>query len=282
VANYPNYIKKTLLGKDASDTYPIYKYELIPEALPTSVLAKTLPKIILTSGVHGEEKPATDALYHMVYSLCNEWKTNPLLEYLRFNVEIVFIPVINPWGFTNNTRHNSNNVDINRNYSELWTLGVVGTQVYGGTAPWSEIESQYVKSILDNNTDAVFYSDLHSAGDGSDYSKLLYHVVPLQNYYKENTEILAVYNIEQMTRQYIKNYNLPDNIGYFGRLDHSIIGGIAPLYGISLGIPSTSSECFYKLPGEPNLYSSNTIKACSEWLVNWVLTIIKLAKQTIS
>jgi len=274
---YPEYITKTLLGNDSSGTYPIYKYVLKPLSLPEAILPKTLPKIVITAGVHGEEKPSTDALYHMINSICTEWKTNPILEYLRFNVEIIFIPSVNPWGLMHGGRHNSNAVDINRNYSEKWSLRTVGTQEYGGTAPFSEVETQYVKLMLDDNTDALFYSDLHSAGTGDVYRSLMYHVVAVGDYYNEDVEIVAKYHLEKMTREFIKNYGLPENEGFFGWIDRSTIGGIAPLYGLSLNIPSTSSESFYRLPNEELAYSSTTLKACSEWLTNWLITIIQQA-----
>jgi len=125
------YITSSLLGNDQSNTYPIYQYRLKPSGVSATNLNRHLPKLLICCGLHGEEKNSVFSTYHLVKDICENWRTSPLLTYLRWNVEIILIPSANPWGFMNNTRHNVNGVDLNRNFSYGW---VSGTSTYPAQA----------------------------------------------------------------------------------------------------------------------------------------------------
>ncbi|PNY88123.1 M14 family metallopeptidase, partial [Staphylococcus capitis] len=67
------------------------------------------------------------------------------LAYIRKNVRVVIVPIVNPWGFANRERENVNNVDLNRNFDYYWSNGS-GTRStgknYKGSKPFSERESR--------------------------------------------------------------------------------------------------------------------------------------------
>lgn len=70
--------------------------------------------ILLTSGVHGNEKSAVWGLLNFVkdYLSANSiWEKK-----LTNNEEYYIVPVINPWGYNNNSRNNYNDININRDY----------------------------------------------------------------------------------------------------------------------------------------------------------------------
>lgn len=277
-SEHSDYITQTLLGNDQSGTYPIYEFHLKPIGITSSKLTKTLPKIVIVCGQHGREKGSVFSLYHLTKELCENWTTNPLLEYLRWNVELVFIPLANPWAFQNGDgRRNSRDVDINRNYSYDWTQGTIGDVTYGGSEPFSEVETQYVKQVIDRNLDAIYFGDYHTNGSsGASYNTLMWHSQIQGELENESVQIASKYLIEKATREFIKSYNLPDDEGFFGYVSHPVNhSGMAKAYAASKGIPSNTFESFRKFPTETDFYSSDTVKATTEYVGNWLLTLIK-------
>ena len=75
-----------------------------------------LDNILITMGVHGNEKSAIYGCYIFIRDLLSSeeaWAT-----FIRSNFIIHFIPVINPWGYNNNSRTNEAGVNINRDYED--------------------------------------------------------------------------------------------------------------------------------------------------------------------
>jgi len=130
------YISKELLGTDQSNTYDIYAYRVKPLKLNISggnyigqgFYNSKIPKIVITGVVHGSEKPTALTLYNFLYNLKNRWLESEVLTFLRWHVEFVIIPLVNPYGFAMNQRGNSRNVDLNRNFNvPAWVNGVSDT-----------------------------------------------------------------------------------------------------------------------------------------------------------
>lgn len=169
MSKYPSYIAKELFATEKTGK-PIYKYTYKPESPFNSNNAseKPLPKIFITSGVHGSEKASWYCTYEMMHQIAENWKSSPILEYLRWNFEIVLIPMVNVYGIDNisdpvtfNGKINANGVDINRNYPVGWASSEPGTIGYGGTEPLTEIESKAIYDYLNNN-DIAFAIDYHN------------------------------------------------------------------------------------------------------------------------
>ncbi|WP_373706121.1 M14 family metallopeptidase [Jeotgalibaca porci] len=182
VAPHADYVKRTLVGYDQSGTLPIHRYSFKaynPVALQGKVFREK-PTILITGGMHGDGQDAGDrpnmlaATYYFFKDLANNWKDDPVLEYLRWNVNIEFIPISNPWGVDNKSRRNSRQVDINRNFDNNWTLGTIGSNAYGGTAPFSEKETQYVRDFINLFPNAIFHIDLHTTGGNPTQDKMIY------------------------------------------------------------------------------------------------------------
>jgi len=141
---------------------------------------------ILYDAVHHAREPASVAtlIYYMWYLLEN-YDTDTEVQAILNNTELYFVPVVNPDGYVHNVtthpnggglwRKNRRNngdgsygVDNNRNYSYAWgTTGISfnpSSQVYPGTAPFSEIENQAIKWFCENHEFVIAFNN-HSYGN---------------------------------------------------------------------------------------------------------------------
>ncbi|RNM40060.1 DUF2817 domain-containing protein, partial [Staphylococcus aureus] len=71
----------------------VYSYTFEPQHY-----SKTL---LLTSCIHGNEYSAFYANSRFLDLVVNKWHTDPHLAYIRKNVRIVCVPIVNPHGFAN-------------------------------------------------------------------------------------------------------------------------------------------------------------------------------------
>src|SRR5699024_1770455 len=74
---YPNYITKQQLSPEPNGL-PIAAYHLKPNK-PVGD-NRRLPKVFITCGTHGYEKASTLNMYLLIKQMCENWKTNSLLE----------------------------------------------------------------------------------------------------------------------------------------------------------------------------------------------------------
>lgn len=65
VEKYPTYITKSIIGKDATNTYNIYQYVFCPETPEQT--------IYLQAGVHGNEPDGWIGLGNLMKLICNHW-----------------------------------------------------------------------------------------------------------------------------------------------------------------------------------------------------------------
>ena len=282
------YFTKTLVGKEQSGQYDVFRCRMKPREYSRngSVRGK-LPKITFIANIHGGEHPSALASYYMVKAICEDWQGNPVLEYLRHNVEFEFIPVANPYGYVTGEYKNSRGVNIQTNFPENWELRDntdPNSSTYGGTEPLSEVESLYIKDLIDDNTDSVLFADLHSAAYASDvwaggYDSLFYYIIPNGSQYNKNVEVATKYLAESNTRFLKKHYpiNTDNFLGYYQLREGK---GTVDSYATGVqGIPSVVIELFYKLPDETDNYSNDSIKASTEVLTNSLLTMLKQFKE---
>ena len=185
LAQHPDNIARSVLGMDASGSYEIRQYVFTPDKIPCiqstvlntngrAFIQSDYPVIIVDAGIHGNEQTAVTDLFNAMSEIYNNWKSSELLEYLRWNVKFVVCPIVNPYGYTNETRHNVNRVDLNRNFPpyDMWVNGQAEPDeskglydYYRGASVLSEAESQYVfKTLMQYATRAVGYISLHNHG----------------------------------------------------------------------------------------------------------------------
>ena len=176
VTNNSDYgtITKTALGKDESQTYIIYEYDFKPKNWNRMIL--------LSSGMHPYELPAPFGLaYFMKYVMTSN---NAAMKYIRENVRIKVIPIINPWGWNQNPRKYGtvNGVNINRNFDPmgLWERYNGNTTEWNqkGTSAYSENETKILRNWLSRNKGAEFYIDCHTGYNAfaTDVTNALYYL----------------------------------------------------------------------------------------------------------
>ena len=171
MAKHPRYITKTDLGLCSDGVNHVYRYDFRePEPLHESnkEWSETKAKAIIVTGIHFEW-----AGIYAMYNALEEIADNPNLRNFRRNTHLIVIPVANPFATiaanydgTNGSQgvRNANGVEIHRNFEVDWIASTAGTTHYGGSAPLSEVETQYIDNVLKNNTDAAFFLSCHNSG----------------------------------------------------------------------------------------------------------------------
>jgi hypothetical protein len=177
MAKHPNYITKTDLGLCSDGVNHVYRYDFRePDSRHTSGYdwSETKTKAIIVSGIHFE----WSGIYGLYYAL-EEIAENPELFKFRRNSHLIVVPCMNPYATiadnyqsglaTPNSYgvRNANGVEIHRNFEVGWALTEEGTTHYGGAEPLSEVETQYVDTIMKENTDAALFLTCHSFADTS-------------------------------------------------------------------------------------------------------------------
>src|SRR5690625_4365750 len=151
------YATREVLGKDQSGQYDIHRFVFTPKNYEKTIL--------LGAGLHGWERMGIPVLARFLYYVCYENDKYPQFNYIRNKVRLVVLPWENPWGYIHgNVRHNSRNVDINRNFPYHWDDYVVQNPGYDnkGSAPDSEVETQYIINTINEVCDAIAYIDFHN------------------------------------------------------------------------------------------------------------------------
>ena len=273
MALYPDYITKQVLGTDLfGNTISLYKF--IPYKPSASVSTK-YPKVFLTSGTHGYEHVPGLITFLMFKDICEKWQGYPLLEALRFNVDFLVIPVVNPSGWDDYTRKNRNGVDINRNFPEGWVLADVSSGTYGGTSPLSELESQYVSSVFDDNTDIDIMYDFHNFS--GDVTTDLFIWIPTES--EPYVQHMAQTLISRMTRKWRKDYTfLPTGDDYFVGYTDGTYGAMIQDHARGRGIKfcaifEVCGRWWLEALDQP--YNTTHKVTSVEALVNWLLINLK-------
>lgn len=165
-------VTKKSLGKDESGLHEIWCYDFIPYT------AKK--KILLSSGMHTYELPASFGLARWIKEYMES--NADVFQYMRENVQVSVIPIVNPWGFNQNPKKygNINGVNPNRNFDDwngVWedfpeyspdpTAQNYNEWNVKGSAAFSEKETQVLCDWLKDNTDADFYIDCHTGLNNS-------------------------------------------------------------------------------------------------------------------
>lgn len=166
VSGYPNLLSpKVSIGK-STEGRDLWMWKLSDN--PN--IDENEPEVLFTGLHHAREAQGmTSALYSFLFFVEN-YHTDSQIRYLIDNREIYFVPVVNPDGYVYNETTNpggggmwrknrrlnedfSYGVDLNRNYGVGWGFDNDGsspdasTNVYRGTSPFSEKETQVIRDF---------------------------------------------------------------------------------------------------------------------------------------
>ena len=185
---FPTNVTKTVLGTtDGPTPYEVWRLDISFNRRTPANQRRRKPRIFICGGMHGGEKLSSYTVYLFLNYLLSTPDSDPavsnMITMLKTMFDWTIIPIANPYAMNSggNARHNFNGVDINRNYDYRWnefTAGnTPGSDIYKGTAPFSEKESQFVRDTFNAiKSDTVLYVDCHNFGSSglSDGARLVW------------------------------------------------------------------------------------------------------------
>ena len=165
MADNHDFITKTDLGLCSDGVTHVYRYdfrESEPHRYRKYEWSETKPTIIIVTGIH-REWSGIHALFHAL----EEITTNADLAEIKRNMHFIVVPVANPYALIGDYsitayRKNYNGVEIHRNFEVEHEVIDSSSKYYGGEAPLTEVESQYIDNLLRENADACYFLSCHS------------------------------------------------------------------------------------------------------------------------
>src|SRR5699024_1286219 len=256
---FPNYITKEFLG-DTTDDTKMYAYKFKPEIyeVRSGDIEFDIPRVVISTGTHGSEKGPIFYTWNLMNLICNHWKSDGVLEYLRHNVEFYIIPTVNPTGVNYHTRTNVNEVDLNRDFPR----GIDDNEDYSDR----ELETQILIDIMKNQKDDIdLWIDYH-AKNWDDYYFYVTGRNKLVN--KTGAETMAL-----VGRKFsLKHEFLPQDDEYVYGYNSLGVQNTVTDCNNATGIPAMTLEVVEALKWEPG-YSRNNMLAYElgvEYIVNTV------------
>lgn len=137
------------------------------------------PAICFNGTQHAREWVSPMVVMYILEGLVSEYGHDPRVTALLDNMTFYIIPVVNPDGYEyswdtfrmwrKNRRDNLDGffgVDLNRNWGYAWggpgSAGNTNSDIYRGTAPFSEPETQAVRDFILARPDILAHIDFHS------------------------------------------------------------------------------------------------------------------------
>lgn len=167
---FPNLIKaKSPLDSLTCEGRPVYWLKISDN--PNT--DESEPEMLYTAVHHAREPASVSQLIMYMYYLLENYNSDPEVKYLVDNLEMYFVPVVNPDGYiynqtTNpigggmwrkNRRDNLDGkfgVDLNRNYGHNWGFDNIGSDpntssdTYRGDTSFSEPETQNLRNFCNS------------------------------------------------------------------------------------------------------------------------------------
>lgn len=148
-ANFPEICKKIILA-----TTPEGRELGILKISDNVDVNENEPELMFDGGIHGDEIMGPEIVIRYARELCLGYGNDTTYTNLINSREIWLCYLINPDGFVNNVRYNSNGVDLNRDVGFMW--GGEGYSPY----PFSQPETRILRSLwLEHNF--VLYNNFH-------------------------------------------------------------------------------------------------------------------------
>ena len=178
---YPNKVYRYLIGTSVENR-PIHAIRFF---VGDTTQAK--PQVLFTSLHHSQEPGSVHSLIFFMHLLLEKYNQDTEITYLLNNLDIYFVPYINPDGYEYNFSNNPNGggtwrknrknngllstgVDLNRNYGYEWGFDNIGSQPVGsspwyrGTHAFSEPESEVMRNFI-NSKSIKMAINWHSYGN---------------------------------------------------------------------------------------------------------------------
>jgi hypothetical protein len=107
------------------------------------------PEIRIVGATHGNECISASVVLEFIDWVLTGYGNDDFASDLADGTEIVFVPLLNPDGYSSEPagRYNSNGIDLNRNYGFGWIKGFQN----GGAQPFTEPETAGMRSLSQEN-----------------------------------------------------------------------------------------------------------------------------------
>jgi hypothetical protein len=202
--------------------------------------------------VHGNEPAAVMSAYTIFKALCENRNS---ISRIRNDFIFKVIPVVVPWGYTNDKRWNENGVNINRNFDAGWVAdGEPYTNSYSGESAASEDETKIVQAWITANPNAALLIDFHNSGYQNEVS---YIGIVAGETYSDPVRWAYRYGINDVIGHWKKDRDIDDASIIYGYTGPMQIGGSTQYYAQQT-IPSCTFETSNNQNGE-GLNSTTTI-----------------------
>lgn len=292
-------IEKNILGYgtdtkgDKDERLPIYEYIIkAPETTQKThgEAGKTdlnqTPVLLITTGVHGNEKSAVYGAYEFVKQMIENPQNSQGLHDLKSNFTIRIIPIVNPGGFNRKFRNNLLEVDINRNFSKGWETLEHNAK---GKGPYSEREAKIVQEWLAEHNQAFAYVDYHNFTRNGKSIGMPERKDEMTSYHLSPNP-----KLDQMYSSLIRRLSLSwkeDYLACFSNLGNVAYGFVYSDHGRE--IPSTISEAYFQQgillaaipeityddPTHPDeMYTKTVMELSAEFFINYLLTLVDCFK----
>ncbi|KAJ1605626.1 carboxypeptidase [Cryptosporidium canis] len=191
-----SYIKRYIIGK-SYEGRPIEAYRIgffgkendtASEDSYPNIKSGDKPAFLLTSMHHSREPAGLTTGIYFVSKLLEDavYKQDPASYFLLSNIEIWYVPFVNPDGYAaiertrnfgirknqrktcNSGRSDEDGVDINRNYDYGFDNSLISKcdpQEYSGEYPFSEPETRAIRDLVVNVKNFKTAVNLHTFGD---------------------------------------------------------------------------------------------------------------------
>lgn len=164
---YPGTISSSVIGTDTAGN-DIKQYTFKNGGLKGGhPNAAVKPSLVILSGLHGHEQLAVLVTFLLLRKVCDEWRYDEDMLFLKWCCEITVIPCANPSGIDLRQRNSQAGVDLNRNFPTGWNDVDTGFtepdpfNSYKGPSAASEPEVQAIISFMATKTSS-YYIDHHN------------------------------------------------------------------------------------------------------------------------
>ncbi len=174
VAAHPTLVSKIDIG-DSLESRETF-------AMRISGDGTTKPAVLINACQHAREWLTPMTAMYIAEQLLTNYSSDPWIQQLVDSTEIFIVPITNPDGYVytwttdrnwrKNRRDNGGGifgVDPNRNWDKNWggvgSSGSTDSQIYRGTAPFSEPETQNLRDFILARPQIVAHIDFHTFGE---------------------------------------------------------------------------------------------------------------------
>ena len=270
MARHTGFVTKKKLGTD-NHGYDVFVYQTHPADIflsksqvfngsaATNIKLKK-PKILITTGIHGNEKSASIGTYYFFKEMLDNPTNNPTLEFIKRNVEIVLIPIVNNSGFSSGSYLTADNININRDFP---TAGSITTP-----------ETQFVIDVMTEHSDMDFHIDCHTGTGTEGFIGFYFTEVPELLQFTQSM-YQAVGN-----KWRLKYPTLPQNPDYPWVFAANVIDGMAIKYSQDvLGVRSIVIETRDQISGLSTApHDEYNTRLYLELLVNTIMGCLRLVR----